>query len=422
MSYSEINDLIGSSGKKIGLSDEKISQIAEPQRIIAVNLAVKMDSGKTKIFKGYRVQHNNARGPYKGGIRYHSEVNLEEVKILAALMSLKTAVIDIPFGGSKGGIEVDPRELSSNELKRLTKSFARSIYDVIGEHKDVPAPDVNTNPTIMKWFRGEYEKITGLDAPGVITGKAICDGGIKVRDEATGLGGAAVVYEITKTILKQKPEDITIAIQGFGNVGNHLAHHLEHMGFKILAIADVTGGVEHEDGLDYHKTLKHIKSGKKISETCECSVHGPSKDCCTVGAQEVLEKKVDILIPAAIGDQITKANADKIKAKIIVEMANHPVSSAGEKILDKKSIAIVPDILANAGGVLASYLEWRENVEGKKLEYKDAIEYLIRKMKKSTREVQNTAKQKNVTLREAAYMIAIERISKSLPIDPNRIE
>ena len=414
MSYSEIDDLIKTAGKKIGLARDEITQIAEPQRIIAVNFSVKMDNGKTKIFKGYRIQHNNARGPYKGGIRYHSEVNLEEVKILAALMSLKTAVINIPFGGGKGGVEVDPQKLSTNELKRLTKAFARSISDVIGEYKDVPAPDVNTNPTIMKWFRGEFEKITGLNTPGVITGKAVRDGGIKVRDEATGLGGATVVREITKTLLRQKPKNTTVAIQGFGNVGNHLAHHLEHLGFKISAIADVTGGVEHEDGLDYHKTLKHIKSGKKISETCECSVHGPSKDCCIVGAQEVLERKVDILIPAAIGDQITPANAGKIKAKIIVEMANHPVSAEAEKTLGKKGIIIVPDILANSGGVLASYLEWRENVEGKKLEYNDAVEYLTKRMEKAIREVQKVAKREKVTLREAAYIIAIMRISKSL--------
>lgn len=415
MSYSEIDDLIQKAGKKIGLSEDKISQIAEPQRTIEVNLAVKMDDGKTKIFKGYRVQHNNARGPYKGGIRYHKDVNLEEVKILAALMSLKTAVIDIPFGGSKGGVEVDPNRLSQNELKRLTKAFAASIYDVIGEHKDVPAPDVNTNPRVMKWFKDEYEKITGSNSPGVITGKAVRDGGIKVRDEATGLGGAAVVQQITETVLKQKPKNTTVAIQGFGNVGSHLAHHLEHMGFKIIAIADVTGGVEHEDGLDYHKTLKHIQSGKKISETCECSIHGPSKDCCSVGAQEVLERKVDILIPAAIGDQIVKANADKIHAKVIVEMANHPVSAEADKILNKKGIMIVPDILANAGGVLASYLEWRENVGGKKLKYNDAIEHLIKKMRKAMSQVQDTARQKKVTLREAAYMIAISRIAKSLP-------
>ena len=414
MSYNEIRVLIGSAGTKLKISKEKIAQISEPKRIIETSFPVKMESGKTRVFKGYRVQHNDARGPYKGGIRYHEKVDLDEVKVLAALMSLKTAVIDIPFGGGKGGVEVDPRALSQKELKRLTENFVKSIYENIGEQKDVPAPDVNTNPKIMKWFRAEYEKLTGQNAPGVITGKAYRDGGIKVRDEATGLGGAAVVEQITETILKQKPEETTIAIQGFGNVGNHLAHHLSHMNFKIVAIADIDGGIMHEDGLDYHATYKQRNKGEKLPSLCFCSVHGPSKDCCEISPVKILEEKVDILIPAAVGDQITKANANKIKAKVIVEMANHPVDAEAEKILKTKGIAVVPDILSNAGGVLASYLEWRENIGGIKLEYEEAKTYLIKKMKKATSEVEKMALDEKVSLREAAYLIAIKRIAKAL--------
>jgi glutamate dehydrogenase/leucine dehydrogenase len=413
MSYQEIEGLIARIGKKSGLSQNEIDLISKPEREIVVNIPVKMDSGKTKIFQGFRVQHNSARGPYKGGLRYHPDVGLEEVRMLAELMSLKTAVINIPFGGGKGGICVDPKALSQNELKRLTEAFAEKIADFVGEEKDIPAPDMNTNPQIMKWFRKRYEKIVGKNTPGVITGKSYRDGGIRVRDEATGLGGAAVTWEIAKT-LNKKPSEITIAIQGFGNVGNHLAHHLYHMGFRIVAIADIDGGTMHEDGLDYHKTYKDYTQGKKVCKICYCNIHGPSKDCLNVGAQDILELKVDILSPAAAGDQITKKNAHKVKAKIIVEMANHPIDADAEKILSQKGILIVPDILANAGGVLASYYEWQENVQGVKMNYEESINSLIGKMKKATREVLNLSRKQKVSMREAAYIIALKRIAKAL--------
>lgn len=414
MSYQEIKDQIIEAGKKLKIDSGTIDQISEPQRIIEVVLPVKMDNGEVKTFKGFRVQHNNARGPYKGGIRYHLGVNLDEVKILAALMSLKTSVIDIPFGGGKGGVIVDPKKLSTKELKGLTKAFAKAIADSIGEQKDVPAPDVNTNAEIMKWFRQEYERVTELKAPGIITGKKVSDGGIKVRDEATGLGGAAVILEIAKD-LNKKVEDITVAIQGFGNVGHHLAHHLTHMGFKVVAIADVDGGFMHEDGLDYHKTFEKVyKKGNRVCEACVCSVHGESTDCRSVTAESVLYQDVDILVPAAIGEQITKSNAGKVKAKVIVELANHPVTKEAETILDKRGITIIPDILANSGGVLGSYYEWLENTEGKKMGYEESVEKLIQKMKTATRETLKTAKKYHTSPREGAYLLSILRIAKAL--------
>jgi glutamate dehydrogenase (NAD(P)+) len=413
MSYQEIDNLIHKAGEKLGLNDKIIKQISEPQRIIEVNLPVKMDSGKIKLFKGFRVQHNNARGPYKGGLRYHHEVNLEGVKVLSGLMSLKTAVIDIPFGGAKGGIEVSPSNLSKCELKRLTKKFAGAIYDVIGERKDIPAPDLNTDPRIMKWFRQEYESIVGHSEPGVITGKAFSDGGIKVRDEATGLGGAAIAEQLPK-IIGKKPCDTTVAIQGFGNVGMHIAHHLYHMGFKIIAIADIDGGISHEDGLDYYKTYTHRKRGGRLCDVCFCDKHGKSTDCTNISATEVLEQDVDILIPAAIGDQITVKNAAKIKAKAIIEMANHPISQNAEEILAKKKILVIPDILANAGGVLGSYLEWKENVEGEKLEYNEAVEHIKLKMKSALLNTMKIAQKYKCDLRLAAYIIAVNRIAKKI--------
>ena len=410
MVLNHIENLIEKTGKKLKLSDNLIEQLREPQRVIEVNFPVKMDSKKTQIFKGYRVQHNNFRGPYKGGIRYHPQVDLEEVKILSALMSLKTAVVDIPFGSGKGAVKVDPKSLSSGELKRLTYAYAKAISDFIGESKDIPAPDVNTNPQIMKWFKDSFEKETHRKEPGLITGKAEKDGGIKVRDEATGLGGAAIALEVAKT-MGRKPQDLTVAIQGFGNVGAHLAHHLDHMGFKIVAIADVDGGVTHEDGLDYHKIYKKLRDGEPLKKLCFCSLHGESKDCCNVGAKEILENEVDILIPAAVGDQITARNVDKIRAKIIIEMANHPIDEEAQKILEKKNVLIVPDILANAGGVLASYFEWNENVNGQKLSYKVAKEELVRKMQSAYKEVERVSKEKKCTLREAAYLVAISRLA-----------
>ena len=413
MSYQEVEGFIAKIGKKSNLSQDEIDLIDKPEREITVNIPLKMDSGKIKIFQGFRVQHNSARGPYKGGLRYHPSVNLEGVRMLAGLMSLKTAVVNIPFGGGKGGICVDPKTLSQNELKRLTEAFAERIADFIGEEKDIPAPDVNTNPQIMKWFRKRYEKIVGKNTPGVITGKSYKDGGIRVRDEATGLGGAAVTQEIAK-LLKKRPEEITVAIQGFGNVGNHLAHHLYYMGFRIVAIADIDGGIMHEDGLDYHNTYKEYSKGKKICQICYCNIHGRSKDCLNVGAQEILESKVDILSPAAVGDQITKKNAHKVKAKIIVEMANRPIDADAEKILNQKGVLIVPDILANAGGVLASYYEWQENVQGVKMNYEKSVNSLISKMKKATREVLDLSTKQKISMREAAYMIALERIAKAL--------
>lgn len=412
MKKNHIEKLIEIATKHLNLSENLACQLIDPQKIIEVFFPVKMDSGKTKIFKGFRVQHNNSRGPYKGGLRYHPQTNIDEVRILAELMSLKTAVIDIPFGGAKGGVEVDPRQLSKGELKRLTQSFAATIADEIGELKDVPAPDVGTTPEIMKWFRAAYEKKVGYKSPGVITGKSISDGGIKIRNEATGLGGAAIVAEVTRQF-GQKPSETTVAIQGFGNVGSHLAHHLDHMGFKIIAIANVDGGSSHEDGIDFHATEKKVKMGDRLHETCICKIHGPSTDCRFVGSCEILELEADILIPAAIGDQITKKNASKIKAKAIIELANHPIDEEAQKILDAKKILIVPDILANAGGVLASYFEWNDNVKGTKLTYDKSKIKLINTMKKAYKDVTKISKGKKCSLREAAYLLAVQRLAKA---------
>jgi len=413
MSYREICDLIKETAKKLKLKPSVLERIVAPERVIEVNFPVKLDSGQTQVFRGWRVQHSSVRGPYKGGLRYHPEVNLEEVKVLAALMTLKCAVINIPFGGGKGAVQIDPRRFSARVIKRLTEGFARSTADFIGEKKDIMAPDVNTTAKIMGWFRKEYEKTTGYTAPGIITGKALREGGIRVRDEATGLGGAAVTGEVAK-ILKKKPSDISVAIQGFGNVGRHLAHHLYHAGFRLVALADQGGGTLHEDGLDFHASYREKKNGAGLSTICFCRVHGHSSDCLVVGAKNILETKVDVLIPAAISDQITTENAPRVQAKIIVEMANRPIDEAAEKILVRRGILIVPDILANAGGVLGSFLEWRENVYGEKMTYREAKKYLSKRMIAAYRQVAGIAKEKKISLRKAAYLIALKRLAHPL--------
>lgn len=413
MPYSQIEDLVTDAAKTLKLDKDTTRRIIEPNRVVELNFAAKMDNGKIETFSAFRVQHNDARGPYKGGVRFHHEVDLDEVKVLAALMSFKTAIIDIPFGGAKGAVKITASSLSQGELRRVTQGFARTISDFIGENKDIPAPDVGTNAKVMGYFRKEYEKQVSRKEPGVVTGKSTSDGGIKVRDEATGLGGAAVVEEVAK-MLKKKPSEVTVAIQGFGNVGHHLAHHLFEKGFKISGIVDVEGGFMHEDGLDYHLTKKQIDKGSKMHEKCFCAVHGPSDDCVFKSSNKLLESEVDILVPAALGNQITKANAKKIKAKIIVEMANNPVSAEAEAILNNQGVVIVPDILANAGGVLGSFLEWDENVNGKKLSYGDAKNFISSKMKRAYRQVEKLSKQKKVTLRQAAYLLAVEKIAKAL--------
>jgi len=413
MSFSQIHDLVEQASKTLELDKDLLSQIIKPNRVIEVNFPVRMDDGTVKMFEGYRVQHDNSRGPYKGGIRYHHEVDLEEVKVLAALMSFKTAIIDIPFGGGKGAVKVSTKNLSQNELKGLTESFASAISDSIGVNKDIPAPDVGTNAQIMSWFQKKYEKVTGKKEIGVVTGKPVAEGGIQVRDEATGLGGAAIVGEASK-ILGKKPAHVSVAIQGFGNVGHHLAHHLFEMGYRITGIVDIEGGFMHEDGLDYYGTQKNIVSGKKIHEKCFCAVHGPSDDCAFTSSEDLLTSDVDILVPAALGNQITKRNASQIKARIIVELANNPISAEAEKILDKKGIVIVPDILANAGGVLGSYLEWSENTGGPKLGYEKAQAYICKKMKAAYREVERTARERKISLRQGAYVLAVQKIAKAL--------
>ena len=362
----------------------------KPKRVLTFIIPIRMDNGSVKIFNAYRVQYNDALGPTKGGIRYHQDVDLEEVKVLAFLMTLKTSLVGLPFGGAKGGIEVDPSNLSKGELERLTRGFVKESRNFIGPYKDIPAPDVNTNSETMAWFVDEYSKLQGEFTPGVVTGKPINLGGSKGRETATSLGGAFVLDKFIKSN-NEEGRSKTVAVQGYGNVGMNIAKILNDWGYKIVAVSNSSGGKYKEDGLDIKEEFEEI-AGQEISN------------------EELLLLDVDVLIPAALSNQITKDNADKVKASIILEMANAPVSKSADEILYKNNVTVIPDILANAGGVIVSYLEWVQNSENYYWDEKRVNEELKEMIEKAFDKVVDVSKKENIDLRNASYVMAIERI------------
>lgn len=390
-------------------TDQKITdQLSYPQRQIEVYIPLKTDSGDIRMFKGYRVQYNNWRGPYKGGLRYHPQVNIEEVKALAFWMTIKNAVINVPFGGGKGGIEVDPKQLSQKELERLTRAFARLLAPNVGPEVDVPAPDVNTTAQMMDWFADEYSKAAGRKSPAVVTGKSIANGGSEGREEATGLGGFYVLEELVKkTKLKKNP---TVAVQGFGNVGFHIAKLASEAGFKVVAVSDSKGAVFNKNmaGLDIEDVAKFKKQTGTV-------MHYQSADGAAVNISHkgILLLPVDILIPAALENVINKENASLLEAKVIFEMANGPTTGEADEILEKRKIPVVPDVLANAGGVTVSYYEWVQNIKNQKWTKRKVNAKLKKAMKDAFSEIWKIKTLKKVSLRTAAYILALQRLSKS---------
>lgn len=399
-----------SAASKLNVSPDKLQLVQEPERIVEVNITDPR-KGNNGLIKGYRVQHSNVLGPYKGGLRYHPAVDMEEAITLASLMTWKNSLVGVPFGGAKGGLAINPSDYTKKELEVITREFTRKIADVIGPDKDVPAPDVNTNPEIMSWIRSEYEKITGKKAPGVITGKAIDDGGSQGRTEATGEGGAIVLNEIVKH-LKLDPNKLTIAIQGFGNVGANIAVALERYGYKLMAFSDAGGGVTYKsDGLSAVQTYDAVVKKHKLQETCFCTPGNcKPKNCLKISNKQILESDVDILIPAAVDNQITKENASRIKAKIILEMANNPTTPEADAILKKRGKIIVPDILANAGGVTVSYFEWFQNQNKQKWSLDKVNKELKKYMVEATRKTLEASEKYHCDLRTAAYIVALKRI------------
>ncbi|MCL5438752.1 MAG: Glu/Leu/Phe/Val dehydrogenase [Patescibacteria group bacterium] len=402
-------------GEKISLNVMLFSVLKAPDRIVEVSLPLKMDNGEIKIFKGFRVQHNNILGPYKGGIRYHKNVNLDEIKALAFWMTMKNALIDVPFGGGKGGIKVDPKTLSEGELEKLTRLFTKRIKDVIGPHKDVPAPDVNTNSKIMAWIADEYSKLNGKDALAVVTGKPVEKGGSEGRKEATGMGGMYALAAALKKLEFDK-KNPTVAVSGFGNVGRYIASFLQSNGFKIVAVSDSKGGIYIPDGISDIENLEKYKESKGFLAGCYCvgSVcdinNREKRGGKDISPKELLELPVDILIPAALENVITKENADKIQAKIVFEMANGPTTLEADEILSKKGITVIPDILANSGGVAVSYFEWYQNLHNEKWSKDEVFKKLKQKMEKAVDNVFETSKKFKVTLREASYILALKKI------------
>ncbi len=388
--------------------DPAVHQILrEPMRVLEVSIPVKMDDGSVKVFKGFRVQYNDARGPTKGGIRFHPQETLDAVKALAAWMTWKTSVVDIPYGGAKGGVICDPTKMSQGELERLSRGYIRAIGRFIGPDRDIPAPDVFTNPQIMAWMMDEYEKIVGHNAPGVITGKPLAIGGSLGRIDSTARGGMYLLREATK-MLKIDPKKARIAIQGHGNVGQY-AHKLaiEMLGAKVVAVSDVYGGIYSEEGLNFAEVQAFKEKTGSVA-----NFPGAKK----ISNKELLELDVDILIPAAIENQITGSNANNIKAKIVLELANGPTTPEADEILHKKGIFLIPDILGNSGGVIVSYFEWVQNITGYYWSEEEVNQKLDQKMTKAFKDVIETMKKYNVDPRTAAYIIAVDRVANAVKV------
>ncbi|NIP33229.1 glutamate dehydrogenase, partial [Candidatus Saccharibacteria bacterium] len=342
------------AAKLIGLKPDVFEILKEPENIITISIPVKLDDGTTKEFQGYRVQYNSARGPYKGGIRFHQDTDIEEVKALAFWMALKCAVVDIPLGGGKGGVTIDPKKYSDQEIEQVARGWARGMAEVIGPDKDIPAPDVNTTPQIMAWMADEYSKVVGKDSPGVVTGKPIEAGGSEGRDTATAQGGFYVL-EALKDIIELDPESSTVVIQGYGNAGYNFAKLAYHAGYKVVAVSDSKGGIHDEQGLDPEKVMEHKKATGSVVG------YGGAKE---VSNEKILEIPCGVLVPSALENQITADNANKISTQVVLELANGPTTPEADEILYKNGVHVVPDILANAGGVTVSYFEWLQNKEG----------------------------------------------------------
>ncbi|MEQ8471544.1 MAG: Glu/Leu/Phe/Val dehydrogenase [Marinoscillum sp.] len=392
------------AAQHLGLDDEIYNVLKSPTKQVIVSLPITMDSGSIKVFEGYRVIHSNILGPSKGGIRYDMDVHLDEVKALAAWMTWKCAVVDIPYGGAKGGIKCNPREMSAGEIERLTRSFTQAMHEIFGPDKDIPAPDMGTGPREMAWLMDHYSRAQGMTVNAVVTGKPLVLGGSLGRTEATGRG---VMISALAAMEKMKinPFKATCAVQGFGNVGSWAASLLAERGVTIVSVSDLSGAYYNKEGINVQKAIEYRNNNNGTMEGFD----GAER----IDPAELLLLDVDVLVPAAVEDVITEENAPKIKAKLIVEGANGPTSAKADALLNAQGIMAVPDILANAGGVTVSYFEWVQN----RLGYKWTAERVNRRsdriMKTAFDKVYETAQQYNVSLRIAAYIVAIDKVAKT---------
>ncbi|MGE7270847.1 Glu/Leu/Phe/Val family dehydrogenase [Brevibacillus panacihumi] len=394
---------IDAAASLLGLPSTAVEILKHPKRVVCVSFPVKMDDGSVRVFEGYRSQHNDAIGPTKGGIRFHPDVTLDEVKALSMWMTFKCGVVGLPYGGGKGGVICDPHDFSKGELERISRGFMEAIADIVGPDKDIPAPDVYTTPQIMGWMMDTFSRLKGAYSPGVITGKPLIIGGSKGRSEATAQGCVFTILEALKE-LGRKPEETTVAIQGFGNAGRISAKLLAELGFAIVAVSDSRGGIYDPNGLDVEKvgqlkdtgSIQDYENGKKISNA------------------ELLELDVDILIPAALENVITGANAERVRAKVIAEAANGPTTPDADVILRKNGVVVIPDILANAGGVTVSYFEWVQNLMHHYWSETEVNEKLQTAMVEAYAAVRALAEKYGVDMRTGAYMVSLLRITQAM--------
>lgn len=393
------------TGRLLGLDDETIEALATAERVLEVKMTIRLKDGRVKTFVGWRSQHNSALGPYKGGVRYHPSATRDEVVALSMMMTWKNSLLLLPFGGGKGGIRVDPKTLDKEDLEKLSRKYIQQIYMYIGSDKDIPAPDVNTDSQVMAWFLDEYIKVTGRQDFGAFTGKPVEIGGIAVREYSTGLGVATITKMAAEKFLNGI-EGKTVIVQGFGNVGTYTVKFLSEMGAKVIGVSDSKGGVIDPEGLDYNELLNVKKATGSV-------INYPKGK--KVTNEELLTSECDILIPAALENVIHRGNAEKVKAKLIVEAANGPLTADADLTLKRRGIPVVPDILANAGGVVGSYVEWANNKMGEILEEEEQKRLVISRMEKAFNAVY-TEYQKlgDVDLRTAAMALAVERVYKAM--------
>ncbi len=392
------------AAEKLGLNEEIYNVLKSPDKQVIVSIPITMDDGSVKVFEGFRVIHSNILGPSKGGIRYDTHVNIDEVKALAAWMTWKCAVVDIPFGGAKGGIKCNPMEMSSGEIERLTRAYTTAISGVIGPDRDIPAPDMGTGQREMAWMMDQYSRYHGVTVSSVVTGKPLILGGSLGRIAATGRGVMVAALTAMEK-LKINPYNSKCVIQGFGNVGSHAALLMEERGSKIIAISDVSGAYVNEKGINIEKAIQYTNNNRGLLDGYT--------EADKINGEEILELKTDVLVPAAMEDVITLKNADKIDAKLIVEGANGPTAAKADEVIAKKGIMVIPDILANAGGVTVSYFEWVQNRLGYKWTRERVNRRSDRIMKSSFNTVYDISTKYDVSLRIAAYMVAIDKIAKA---------
>lgn len=400
--FAEVNETVSRACEIVGLPDDVRQIFCSTYREISVQIPLRRKDGSITVLRGYRVQHNGARGPYKGGIRYHPEASIGEVRAMASLMTWKCAIVNLPYGGAKGGVMVDPKQLNESELEQLTRRFTLAISYVLGVNRDVPAPDVNTNAQIMAWIMDAYGSRYGHQ-PGIVTGKPVELGGSLGREAATGRGVVNIIGEAAHD-LGMSLDGAKVAIQGFGNVGYHAARLVEELGCKVVGVSDVTGGVMNQNGLDIAKLRAYSSEHGGVAGYKEAD-SGTNND--------VLTMDCDILVPAALANAIGEENADDVQARIVVEAANHPLSSEADKLLQSKGITVVPDVLANAGGVTVSYLEWVQNIQQYRWTEDHVNRELASVMKRAWREIFAFSQDHRLPLRDAAMCLAVARVARA---------